>query len=98
MPACALGGLHNDVATAQLDGGIAIAHGDREFSPLVHLNQRAVTQAQHGVRCARSPDLLTIEQLVADLEQLFAIRAYAIQNTVKSFHLCSHTRWAGKEF
>ena len=49
MSAGALGRLHNDVTAIQVNRGISESLRDRELSALVHLHQRAIAQAQHGV-------------------------------------------------
>src|SRR5882672_10430526 len=97
MSACAFGCLHNDVAAVQLDGGIAITHGNGELSALVHLYQRAITQTHHGMGGPGGTDFLSLKQLVTDLEQTFSVRAYAIQHPVQLFYLRPHAGRAGEE-
>src|SRR5215469_13322240 len=39
MTGFTLGSLHNNVATVELDGGVAVPHGNAKLRPFVHLNQ-----------------------------------------------------------
>src|SRR5215472_12357400 len=90
MSSLALGGLNNDVAAPQLDGGVLAMHGDGELRALVHLHLGAVSQAEHGPRIARCADSLALGQLISGFEGRLAFEAHAVKCAAERFHLCPH--------
>src|SRR4029077_3896836 len=91
MSAGAFGGLNNDVAAAKLNGGVFAAHGDAKLGALIHLHQRAVAQAEHGVRTAGGAGALAFRQLVADFERLPAVEAHAVEDAVERLNAGAHS-------
>src|SRR6516162_4178053 len=85
-----LGGLNNDVAASKLDSGIFAAHIDAELSALIHLHQRAIAQAKHGVSAAGGAGTFALGQFVTDFERLLTVHSHAEESAVERFHPRPH--------
>src|SRR6185437_14032361 len=94
MASCALGGLNDDVAACELNHCVFSAHINAELGPLIHLHQRAITQAKHGVSAACGANVFAFCQFVADFQRLLTADAYAEKPTVERFHTRTHSRRA----
>src|SRR5260370_20947935 len=56
MSGLPLGGLHYDVAAAELNRSVMAVHGDAEFGAFVHLHHRTVGPAQPSPRAPPGTD------------------------------------------
>src|SRR5579859_4464085 len=98
MAARALGRLHNNVAAGESNRRVPAAHGNAELGALVHLNQRAVAQAQHGVSAASRAGAFALHDLIADLECLFATGADSEKHSLERLDAGAHPGGAAEEF
>src|SRR6266852_3990548 len=62
-------GLHNDLATIQVDRCIAVTHHHSKLRTFIHLNARAVAKLKHRVRSNGSPDLLILGDFVSRFQR-----------------------------
>src|SRR5215472_4332611 len=89
--------LYDDVAAAQLNRGIAAAHGNAKFSTLVHLHNRAVAEPQHGSRIRSGADPVTLGKFVTGFEGLLPAEAHTVKDATERFHTRPHAGRAREE-
>ena len=97
MAALTLRGLNDDIAALKLNSRVFAAHGNANFGALIHFHQRAISQAEHGMRSATGANSLPFGDFVAHLEWLITVVPNAIQDAAHRLHAGAHSLRTGEE-
>src|SRR5581483_2909531 len=92
MSPTAMRSLNYHGAASQIDTRISPADGDIQFAAPVHLDQRAVAQAQDRARAGSRAHRFAFTELIARLRAVLAAGIHAIESSLNGFERSAISR------